>query len=145
MSAMLKQISMFLENNPGRLARACRIMAEEGINIRALSLADATDFGLLRLIVDNPLLAEEKLGARGILVNTIDVAGVKVPDRPGGLGEALDALDKAGVSVEYMYAFVGKFGDRAMVILRLSDNARGVEALQGADLELLTPEEVYSI
>ena len=142
---MLKQISMFLENKPGRLARACRVMAEEGLNIRALSMADTVDFGLVRLIVDNPLLAEEKLTARGFMVNVTDVVGVKVPDRPGGLGEALDVLDRAEVSVEYAYAFIGKSGDRAMVILRLDDNEKGVAALQKSDLEMLTPEEVYNI
>jgi len=142
---MLKQISMFLENKAGRLARVCRVMAEEGINIRALSIADTADFGLVRLIVDNPELAEQKLSARGFMVSITEVVGVKVPDRPGGLGVALDVLDSAEVSVEYIYAFIGKSDDRAMVILRLDNNDKGVEALRKANLELLTPEEVYTI
>ena len=140
---MIKQISIFLENKPGRLANVCRIMAQEGLNIRALSIADATDFGVLRLIVDNPDLAEEKLKARGIIVSSTDVIGIKVPDRPGGLAEAMDLLGKENISVEYMYAFVGKSGDQAMVILRLDDNARGVEAVKKHSIELMTPEEVY--
>ena len=140
---MLKQISMFLENKSGRLARVCRAMSEEGINIRALSIADTTDFGVVRLIVDNPILAEEKLKARDILVSVTDVVGVKVPDKPGGLAGALDMLDAGGVSVEYMYAFVGKSGDDAMVIMRLKDNDKGVEVFRKNHLELISPEEVY--
>jgi hypothetical protein len=141
--AMLKQISLFLENKPGRLANACRIIAEEGINIRALSVADATDFGILRLIVDKPDLAEEKLKARGVIVSITDAIGVKVPDKPGGLAEAMDMLGKENISVEYMYAFVGKSGDQAMVIIRLDDNAKGIEAISKHNIALMTPEEVY--
>ena len=140
---MLKQISLFLENKPGRLANACRIMAQEGINIRALSVADATDFGILRLIVDNPDLAEEKLKARGVIVSITDVVGIKVPDRPGGLADAMDLLGKEDISVEYMYAFVGKSGDQAMVILRMDDNAKGLEAMKKHNIDFMTPQEVY--
>lgn len=140
---MLKQISIFLENKPGRLANVCRIMAQEGVNIRALSIADAADFGVLRLIVDNPSLAEEKLKARGVIVSITDVIGIKVPDRPGGLADAMDLLGQEDISVEYMYAFVGKSGNQAMVILRLDDNIKGIEAVKKHDIELMTPEEVY--
>jgi hypothetical protein len=140
---VLKQISLFLENKPGRLANACKIIAQEGINIRALSVADATDFGVLRLIVDNPDLAEEKLKARGVIVSITDVIGIKVPDQPGGLADAMDMLGTEGISVEYMYAFVGKSGDQAMVILRMDDNAKGIEAIKKHNIALTTPEEVY--
>jgi hypothetical protein len=140
---MLKQVSLFLENKPGRLANVCRVMAQENINIRALSIADTTDFGVLRLIVDNPELAEERLKARGFLVSITDVVGIKVPDRPGGLAEALEELEKENISVEYMYAFLGKCGDQAMVILRLNDNAVAVEVIKKSNLEFMTPEEVY--
>ena len=140
---MLKQLSLFLENKPGRLANVCRAMAEEGLNIRALSIADTTDFGVLRLIVDNPELAETKLKARGFLVSITDVVGIKVADRPGGLSAALNHFEKVGISVEYMYAFLGRDGDQAMVILRLNDNAKGIELIKGSNIELMTPEEVY--
>ena len=141
---MLKQISLFIENKTGRLARVCRVMAEEGINLRALYLADTADFGLMRLIVDNPLLAEEKLKARELIVSVNEVVGVKVPDRAGGLAEALDILEKEKVSVEYMYAFLGKSSDKAFVILRLNDNEKGVKALLQNGIEVLAPEEVYT-
>jgi hypothetical protein len=118
-------------------------MAEESVNIRALSIADSTDFGVLRLIVDNPDLAEEKLKSRGVLVNITEVVGIKVPDRPGGLADALYRLGEEAISVEYMYAFVGKSDDQAMVILRLDDNVKGIEAVRKHHIELITPEEVY--
>ena len=140
---MLKQLSLFLENKPGRLANVCRIMAQESINIRALSVADSTDFGVLRLIVDDPDLAEEKLKSRGILVGITDVVGVKVPDQPGGLADVLAKLETEGISVEYMYAFLGLSGGQAMVILRMNDNAKGIETIRKYDIPLITPGEVY--
>ncbi|MDR1193639.1 MAG: ACT domain-containing protein [Peptococcaceae bacterium] len=140
---MLKQISLFLENKPGRLAYVCRVMGQEGINIRALSVADTTDFGVLRLIVDNPSLAEEKLKARGFLVNITDVAGIKIEDRPGGLADALEKLGEENIAVEYVYAFLNKCGDQAMVILRLSDNERAAAALRKRGIPMMTEEEAY--
>jgi hypothetical protein len=142
---MLKQISLFLENKTGRLAQVCRAIAQDAINIRALSLAETKDFGILRMIVDDPDLAEDKLKARGFAVTITDVIGIKVPDQPGGLAGALEALEKEGVSVEYMYAFLGKSDDKAQVILRLTEIDRGIEAMKSQNLELLTPQEVYKV
>ncbi|HCP14183.1 MAG TPA: hypothetical protein DIT32_00090 [Peptococcaceae bacterium] len=141
---MIKQISLFLENKKGRLAHVCRAMGEEGINIRALSIADTTDFGVLRLIVDDPQKAETQLKARGFSVTITDVVGIKVADRPGGLAEALDFLDDADVSVEYMYAFLGKCGDQAMVILRLNDTAKGLTVLTNSGIEIMEEAEAYN-
>ncbi len=141
---MIKQISLFLENKKGRLAHVCRAMGEEGINIRALSIADTTDFGVLRLIVDDPQKAEAQLKARGFSVTITDVVGIKVADRPGGLAEALDFLDDADVSVEYMYAFLGKCGDQAMVILRLNDTAKGLTVLTNSGIEIMEEAEAYN-
>jgi len=140
---MLKQLSLFLENKPGRLANVCRIMAQEGINIRALSIADSTDFGVLRLIVDNPDLAEKRLKTRGVLVSITDVVGIVVPDKPGGLADALDKLETEGISVEYMYAFLNRSAGQAMVILRMNDSEKGVKAIRKYDIPLITPGEVY--
>jgi hypothetical protein len=141
---MIKQISLFLENKKGRLAHVCRAMGEEGINIRALSIADSTDFGVLRLIVDDPQKAEAQLKQRGFLVTITDVIGIKVADRPGGLAAALDLLEAADVSVEYMYAFLGKCGDRAMVILRLNDAVKGLEVLNRYGIEIMEESEAYN-
>jgi len=142
---MIKQISLFLENKKGRLANVCRAMGEEGINIRALSIADTTDFGVLRLIVDDPKKAEAQLKKRSFLVSITDVVGIKVTDQPGGLSAALDLLEKADVSVEYMYAFLGKCVNQAMVILRLNDSEKGLDVLKRNGIELLEEAEAYSI
>jgi hypothetical protein len=142
---MIKQISLFLENKKGRLAHVCRVMGQENINIRALSIADSTDFGVLRLIVDNPVKAQARLQERGFLVSVTDVVAIKVPDNPGGLAVALDILEQADVSVEYMYAFLGKCGNQAMVILRLNDNAKGAAALQESGIVMMEESEAYNI
>jgi len=139
---MLKQLSLFLENKPGRLAQVCRVMAQEGINIRALSIADSTDFGILRLIVQDPDLAEKKLKAKGFLVSITKVIGIKVPDQPGGLADALEKLEEEGISVEYVYAFLGKSEDKAMVILRPNDEDRCLAAVQKHSMQIITAEEV---
>ena len=140
---MIKQLSLFLENKPGRLAYVCKALAEEGISIRALCIADTTDFGVLRMIVDNPGLAEEKMKARNFLVSISDVIGVHVEDRPGGLASVLDLLEKEGISVEYVYAFNGKADKNAMIFMRLSDNQRGIELFKKQEVGFISPEEVY--
>src|SRR5512136_1876896 len=103
---MAKQISVFLENKSGRLAEVTRVLGDAGINIRALSLADTSDFGILRLIVNNCEKAREELKQRGFTVSKREVVAVEVPDRPGGLSQILQILDGAAINVDYMYAFV---------------------------------------
>lgn len=142
---MIKQISLFLENKKGRLAHVCRTMGQEGINIRALSIADTTDFGVLRLIVDNPIEAEKQLKNHGFLVSITEVIGIKVKDQPGALSQTLDILESAEVSVEYMYAFLGKCGDQAVVILRLNDNQKGIQVLQDNGVDLMEESEAYQL
>ena len=108
----VEQISVFLENKAGRLAEVTRVLGEAGINIRALSLADTTDFGILRLIVDQYDKAREILKDKGFTVGKTEVVAVEVPDRPGGLGLVLQILAASGVNVEYMYAFVQHSGGK---------------------------------
>lgn len=129
----VEQISIFLENKTGRLAEVTGILSEAGVNIRALSLADTSDFGVLRLLVDNPALATETLRTQGLTVGKTDVVAVAVPDRPGGLHTLLKALHKGGINVEYMYAYVGKSGDNAVMIFRFdnSQEAFGILADRG--------------
>src|SRR4030067_2260323 len=109
----VEQISVFLENKPGALAEVTRILGEEGVNIRALSLADTKDFGILRLIVNDNEKAKEVLGQRGLTVRKTEVVAVEVPDRPGGLADILKILSEAGLNVEYLYAFVQQSGTNA--------------------------------
>ena len=137
---MIKQVSLFLENKNGSLAHVCKIMGEEKINIRALSIADTTDFGVLRLIVNDPDSAVAKLKEKDFLAGITEVVGIKVPDKPGAV---LEKLETEGVAVEYMYAFYEDSQKKAMVILRLSDNEKGVRAIESLNLEFLTEEEAY--
>ena len=117
----VEQISIFLENKSGRLAEVTRIIADAGVNIRSLSLADTTDFGVLRLIVDQTDRAQQILKANGFTGGKTDVLAVAVPDRPGGLAKILEVLDGEGINVEYMYAFVQRESRR-----RATQRARGV-------------------
>ena len=132
-----------MENKNGSLARVCKIMGEENINIRALSIADTTDFGVLRLIVNDPESAVEKLKDKDFLVSLTEVVGIKVQDKPGSLSAVLDKLEDEGVAVEYMYAFYDDSHKVAQVILRLSDNEKGIRAMKELKLDFLSEEEAY--
>ena len=141
----VRQISVFLENRSGRLAETLRTLADAGINIRALSIADTNDFGILRLIVDDPDRAVPALRAAGRTVATTDVLAVEIPDEPGGLASFLARVAESRHNIEYLYAFVTRQADRAVVIFRFEDVdaalegllAHGVRVLSAADLATL--------
>ena len=141
----VEQISVFLENKAGRLAEVTRVLGEAGINIRALSLADTTDFGILRLIVDQYTRAREVLKGKGFTVGMTEVVAVEVPDRPGGLGLVLQILAKAGVNVEYMCAFVQHSGKNAVIIFRFDNLEQAIELLQKEGIHIYKGEEVYRL
>lgn len=128
------QLSIFLENEKGRLAEVLSLLAELKVNLRALSLADTKDYGVLRIIVDEPEVTVEKLKARKVVVTLTEVWVLKVPDRAGGLAEMLDQLVKKDVVVEYMYAFVEKENEQAQVVLRVQDKAIMEKALKEINL-----------
>lgn len=142
---MVKQISLFLENKKGRLAHVCRVLGDAGINIRALSIADTADFGVLRLIVNDPMKAFEILKEKGFVVNITDVLAIEVPDAPGGLASSLEKLDEACVNVEYMYAFIGTASSNALVILRVENPDEAVQIIEKSDVKILTGDEIYSL
>ena len=141
----IKQLSIFLENRAGRLAEIARLLGEAGVNIRALSLADTSDFGILRLIVSDVDSALRVLRDSGHTVSLTDVVAVEIPDRPGGLAGVLDALCSASVNVEYMYAFVEKATDKAVVIFRFDDADVAIQVLKKAGVSTLKAETVYSL
>ena len=140
----VKQISVFLENKSGRLATVTKVLGDNKINIRALSIADTTDFGILRLIVNDPEKAWNVLKAEEFTVSATEVIAVQVPDHPGGLGEILQSLEELGVNIEYMYAFVGKNKEDAVVVFRVEDIESAIPILQKHGVRLLTGEEVYN-
>lgn len=141
----LRQISIFLENRKGRLAEVARTLGNSGINIRALSLADTSDFGILRLIVNNVDAALGVLKDNGYTVRDTEVIAVEVDDRPGGLAEVLAVLAKSDLNVEYMYAFVEKSQNKAVLVFRFEDLRKAIDALQKGKIRVLTGEEVYSL
>lgn len=141
----VKQISVFVENKKGRLAEITALLAKNNIDISALSIADTTDFGILRLIVNQPELAEKVLKEAGLAVKSTDVIAIGVEDRPGGLSEALKLLDQNHISIEYMYAFVGKNEKKALVIIKTESPDLAVKVLTDANIMVLTTKQVYDL
>jgi hypothetical protein len=138
---LIKQLSVFVENKQGRLSAILDILRANSIDIRALSVADTRDFGILRLIVDNPEKAYDELRKADCLVSLTSVIAVGIADHPGGLASAMDVLSSSGRSVEYMYAFISKTDNSASVILRVADNEKAIEAL-GKDFKILSFNEI---
>lgn len=128
---IIKQISIFIENRKGRLAEVTDIIAKNGINIRALSIADTMHFGVLRIVVDDPYETEKILKANNLTVSVTAVISVSVPDKPGGLAEVLDILYENDIQVEYMYAFISKDEDKAYMIMRVEEELKAQEVLKG--------------
>jgi len=139
----LKQLSVFLENKPGRLRELCAVLAENGISIITLSLADTEQFGILRLIVKDYDKAKALLEEKGFVAKLTDVIAVEVKDEPGGLSDILKMEEKSGISVEYMYAFTIKSGENAVLLFRFDDMDKAVAALQSAGLNVLDSVELY--
>ena len=137
----IRQISIFLENRPGQLTVLCRSLAEADINIAALSLADTSDFGIVRMIVDDHEKAKATLSGKGHVVNVREVVAVCVPDRPGGMAEVMAVLDGAGANVEYSYAFAFHRGEKAVLVFRFSDNDKAEAALKAAGFTTIGEEE----
>ena len=140
----VEQVSIFLENKSGRLAEITDILARNGVNIRALSLADTADFGILRLIVNDIEKTTTLLRENGFTVNTNEVVAVVLPDRPGGLAAILSALQGNSVNVEYMYAFVQKCDGNAVLLFRFDEIEKAIDALQRAGFKILKREEVLA-
>ncbi len=141
----VEQISIFIENKSGRLAEITRILGEAAINIRALSLADTSDFGILRLIVNEAEQAKLVLKEKGFTVNKTEVVAVEVPDQPGGLSAILQVLDREQINVEYMYAFVERCGGNAVIIFRFDEIDKAIAALTSNGIKILEGERLYGM
>lgn len=138
---MLNQLTVFLQNNEGRLAQMCRVLGDAGINMHSLFIADTVDFGVVRVFCDHPRAARKALNAAGFRVNVIPVIGVKVPNRPGGLADLVALFDENGVNIEYGYCFTTN-GGQAIDIIKADD--MGIEkVLEDAGFEIVKKEEIY--
>ena len=142
---IIKQISIFVENKKGRLAEITETLAKAGANIRALSIADTTDFGILRLIVDKPEDAALALKEAGITVSITNVIAVGINDVPGSFAVPMRILADAGIDVEYMYAFITRQSEKAYVILRVADNDEAAKVLIDSGVELLDEDGFHSL
>lgn len=141
----VEQISIFLENRAGRLTDVTRVLSQGGINIRALSLADTSDFGILRLIVTDHERAKQLLKENGFTVGRTSVVAVEVDDRPGGLHFILELLSNNQINVEYMYAFVQQTGKDAVMIFRFDRTDQAVEILQTNKIRIIPGDELYNL
>jgi len=139
------QISIFIENKSGRLAEVSGALGDSGINIRALSLADTSDFGILRLIVDDSGKALSVLRGQNFTVSKTEVIGVEVPDSPGGLASILKILDRNSLNVEYMYAFVERSSDNAVIIFRFDNIDAAIDVLIRNGVKVLSSERITSV
>ncbi len=141
----VEQISVFLENKSGRLSEVTAILAEAQINIRALALADTSDFGVLRLIVDDSKKAQQTLKNNGFTVGKTGVVAVEVADQPGGLHHILTLFHEAGLNVEYMYAFVQSSGNNAVMIFRIEEEQAAIRMLESKGVTVLDGERLYAL
>ena len=141
----IKQITVFVQNKKGTVASVTEALSKNHINLRALSIAETQDFGILRLIVNDEKAAEKVLSDNGYLIKVIDVVGVKIGDEPGRLTAALEVLDKADINVEYLYAFMARTEKHAYVVLRVEDNAMAEAILTGAGFKMIREGDINKL
>ncbi|WP_054694551.1 ACT domain-containing protein [Syntrophomonas palmitatica] len=142
---MAKQISVFLENKAGRLASVTRTLGDADINIRALSIADTSDFGILRVIVNDPDKAYQVLKEAGFTVSETEVVAVQVPDSPGGLATVLEQMSEDNLNIEYLYAFLGTSGNDALVIIKVEDMDKTRSIFKQKGIMFLEEQQLYSL
>lgn len=140
----IKQISVFVVNRPGRLADITAVLEKQAIDIRALSVADTTDYGILRLIVSDPDAALEAFKKEGIMASVTEVLGIEVPDVPGGFAKAVRALADKEINLEYAYAFITPDGKNACVIIRVEKNDEAAAALKAAGIDLIDEDKAFN-
>lgn len=141
----VKQISIFVENKEGRIKKAIDTLAKENINIRALSIADTTKYGILRLIVSDNEKAISALEDNGFIVKENEVILLAVPDEPNGLNSTLAVFDERDINLEYLYAFVSSKTDEAIVVMRLENMEKAIEALENSDVKILETEDIKNL
>jgi hypothetical protein len=141
----IKQISLFVENRPGRMAKVAKTLSDAGVNIRALTIAEAGDFGVIRMVVDDPEKGYKVLKESAFTVSMTDVLVVEMKDTPGGLYEIVNTLGQSTVNVDYAYAFVTAKAEKAMLILRVDDIAKARSVLSDMGVKIATKEQIQAI
>ncbi len=141
----IKQISVFVENKKGRLHSLTKTLADNGIDLKALSIADTSNFGILRCIVNDPIKALDIIKSANFTASVTEVLAVEVEDNPGGLAKVLEALMESEISVEYLYSFVGTHSENALIIFRVDELQKAFDALKNRDVKILSEEVVYNL
>jgi hypothetical protein len=141
----IRQISVFIENQSGRIYEVTRLLGDNGLNIRAMSLADTSDFGIIRFIVTDPVKAHAVLKEHDFTVSITDVVAIAINDTPGGLADLLDVLQKNNINVEYMYAFVNNGAHEAVMVFRFEDTELALAALKGSGVNILEEKTLLNI
>ena len=139
----IKQLSLFVENQPGSLSKVCQVLKENRINISTLSLADTREYGILRLLIQEHERARDVLEKAGYVVKVTDVLALTVPDHPGGLADTLAILDKHALSVEYMYAFTYGRSNKAIIVFRFENPEKAIAMLKDEPIDLVRAEELF--
>ena len=141
----LTQVSVFLENKKGRLFEVCRVLGENGVNIRALNVADSKDFGIVHMVVSDTDKALKAFKSAGLTARQTEVVGVEVDDRPGGLAKVLKTIDDADINIEYMYGFVEKASDKALMVFRFDNIDKAIDVLKKHGIGILKKEQIASL
>ncbi len=141
----IKQLTVFVENKQGSLVSITKTLSENNINMRALSIAETQDFGMLRLIVDDTATAENVLANEGYLIKVTDVVGVKIGDAPGKLSGALSVLNEKNINMDYLYAFMSRTEKHAYVVIRVEDNTAAETALEAAGYHIITDADINKL
>ena len=141
----IKQLTVFVQNKKGTVVSVTDILSKNNVNLRALSIAETQDFGILRMVVNDEVTAEKVLIENGYLIKTIDVVGVKIGDEPGQLTAALSVLDYANINVEYLYAFMARTEKHAYVVLRVEENSEAESVLINAGFKLITESDINKL
>ena len=142
---LIKQISVFMENRPGRLAEITNVLSENNIDMRAINIADTTDFGILRMIVDDPDRAEKVLRENNMTASTTDVIAVSIDDTVGAFSKVIMLLKKEDISIEYIYSFIGEKSAKAVIVIKTNDNERSVALLQQGGIAVLSPDDLNGL
>lgn len=142
---LIKQISVFVENRKGRLYSLAKTISDNGIDLKALSISDTAEFGILRCIVNDPQKALQVVKDAGFTASVTEVLGIEVDDNPGGLTRVLKILQDNEIGIEYLYSFVGTSSDNAIVIFHVNETEKAFEKLQDSGLTILTEEMIYNI
>ncbi len=141
----VKQISVFMENRSGRIAAITKILKDNNIDIRAINISDTTDFGILRMIVNDPVKAEQVLRANDMTANVADVIAVSIEDNIGTFGDVITLLKDKDISIDYIYSFIGEKSNKAVIVIKTNDLDGSVEALKEGGVKILSAKEVNEL